>query len=131
VIDLLDRERRRGRIDEASFLVGRQIERVFEQMHHRARANGQSLDANGINGFAPAELQLVPGLERAFEHLGPLDARLLWLVLGNRQSLELAALALWPQRKGVRGLHYTIDRFREALSALAEAKAEKGRARCG
>jgi hypothetical protein len=30
-------------------------------------------------------------------------------------------------RRGVRGLRYVADRFRDALAALAEAKAAKGR----
>ena len=59
-------------------------------------------------------------------HIGRQDTRLLWLVLGCGASFTLAAAVL--DRGGVRGLRYTVDRFREALSVLAEAKAAHGRA---
>src|SRR6476469_11239174 len=33
-IDLLDQERRAGRLDEPSYLVGREVEQIFEGMSH-------------------------------------------------------------------------------------------------
>jgi len=52
-------------------------------------------------------------------------SKLLWIVLGMRLSFRTAAVSFG--RQGVRGLRYTVDRFRDALAVLAEAKAAKGR----
>jgi hypothetical protein len=131
-IDVLDRERRRGRITEASYLVGRQVEQVFKHMH----AMGERFELDRTDGSRSIELKAVAGSERLvavnnflrwlMHHVGQFDTWLLWIVLGNRVSFELARVALWPHQRGVRGLHYTIDRFRDALAMLAEAKAAKG-----
>ena len=52
---------------------------------------------------------------------------LLWIILGERKTFAQATQAFG--RSGVRGLRYTVDRFRDALATLAEAQAAKGRAR--
>ena len=135
-IDLLDQERRAGRLDEASYLVGREVERVFEGMSHIA-GGGQWLEGDRVDGATSAELMAVFGAERAaavnaflawlVRHLGRWDARLLWMVLGERVSFVDAAAAFG--RPGRRGKRYAIDRFSDALATLAEVKAAKGRAR--
>ena len=58
-------------------------------------------------------------------HVGRWDARLLWMVLGERMSFVNAAAAFG--RGGYRGRRYAMDRFSDALAALAEVKAAKGR----
>ena len=133
-IDLLDQERRAGRLDEASYLVGREVERVFEGMSHIA-GGGQWLEGDRVDGATSAELMAVFGAERAaavnaflawlVRHLGRWDARLLWMVLGERVSFVDAAAAFG--RPGRRGKRYAIDRFSDALATLAEVKAAKGR----
>jgi hypothetical protein len=134
-IDLLDRERRRRFLDEASYLIGREIEAIFEDMG-RIGGGGQWLEGDRIDAAIAAELRAVLGIERAYRvnaflgwlvrHIGVADTRLLWLVLGHRLPFSLAAAAFG--RRGIRGLRYTMDRFRDALATLAEVKAAKGRA---
>jgi len=53
------------------------------------------------------------------------DTRLVLLVLGDGNPLSVAAIRLG--KEGRRGIHYTADRFRDALEVLAEAKAARGR----
>jgi hypothetical protein len=134
-IDLLDQERRSGKIDEASYLVGREVELVFEQMN-RIGGGGQWWEGDRVDAASAAALNAMVGAERAFKvnaflawlvrHLGRQDTRLLWIVLGNRLSLRTAAASFG--RPGVRGRRYTVDRFRDALACLAEVKAARGRA---
>jgi hypothetical protein len=133
-IDLLDRERRRRFLDEASYRVGREVEAIFEDMG-RIGGGGQWLEGDRIEASIAAELRAVLGVERAYRvnvflgwlvrHIGKSDTRLLWLVLGHRMPFSLAAAAFG--RRGIRGLRYTMDRFRDALAILAEAKAARGR----
>ena len=133
-IDLLDRERRQGNIDEAAYLVGREIEKVFEHMT-RVSGGGQWCEGDRLDPATQAEVAALLGFERAHavnaflgwlvRHVGQRDTRLLWIVLGMRLSFRTAAASFG--RQGVRGLRYTVDRFRDALAVLAEAKAAKGR----
>ena len=134
-IDLLDQERRQGSIDEASYLVGREIERVFEHMA-RISGVGQWSEGDRLDPATEAEVRALLGIERAYavnaflqwvaRHVGRQDTRLLVMVLGDRVSLSAAAVAFG--RQGRRGFRYSVDRFRDALAVLAEAKAAKGRA---
>ncbi len=133
-IDLLDRERRGNKITEASYRVGREIEAVFE---HAARigGGGQWSEGDRVDPATQAEVYTLLGIEGAvrvnsflgwlLRHLGRRDTRLLWLVLGERLSLPQASVAFG--RTGIRGFRYTVDRFRDALAVMAEAKAAKGR----
>ena len=134
-IDLLDQERRQGSIDEASYLVGREIERVLEHLV-RVSGGGQWCEGDRLDGATQAEVKALLGIERAqlvnaflawiTRHVGRMDTRLLVMVLGDRVSLSAAAVAFG--RQGRRGFRYSVDRFRDALAVLAEAKAAKGRA---
>ncbi len=133
-IDLLDRERRDRQIDEASYLVGREVEKVFEQMT-RVSGGGQWCEGDRLDPATQAEVAALLGIERAMKvnvflgwlvrHIGQRDTLLLWRVLGLRWSFGVAAVA--AGRLDRRGKRYTIDRFRDALAVLAEAKAAKGR----
>jgi hypothetical protein len=135
-IDLLDRERRAGRIDEAQYRVGREVEAVFERMGNLG-GGGQWMDGDRIDAGSRVEIKTVIGIEQAVvvnsflgwlvRQLGAYDTRLLWLVLGHGQSFADAALAFG--RRGRRSWHYMADRFRDALTVLANAKAAKGKAR--
>src|SRR6476646_833149 len=115
-VDFLDRECRAGRIDHAALEAGREVEKVFERMS-RISGVGQWFQTDHVDAASVAELQSLIGLERAFavnaflnwlvKHVGKRDTRLLWLVLGERFSLALAAAAF--QRPGTRGLRYMRD----------------------
>lgn len=133
-IDLLDRERRDRAIDEASYLVGREVERIFEHMT-RVSGGGQWCEGDRLDPATQAEVAALLGIERAaavnaflgwlVRHVGQRDTLLLWRVLGLRWSFGVTAIAFG--RLDRRGKRYTIDRFRDALAVLAEAKAAKGR----
>ena len=133
-VDFLDRERRNNRIDEASYLVGREIERVFEHMV-RISGGGQWCEGDRLDPATQAEVAALLGIERAaavnaflgwlVRHVGQRDTKLLWIVLGCR--LEMATAAAAFGQTGIRGLRYVSHRFRDALATLAEAKAAKGR----
>jgi len=136
-VDLLDQERRTDRIDEAAFLMGREVERIFEGMS-RISGSSQWWQSDHVDAATQAELATIMGLEKAWKvnsflrwivrHVGGTDARLLWLILGHRFSFATAAAALF-NRRGVRGLRYARDRFADALTRLAEVKAAHGRVR--
>ena len=133
--DLLDRERHSGNLDEAAFQMGRTVERVFERMS-RVSGAGQWAVGDRLDGATQAQVAAALGFENALKvnaflnfllrHLGPMDTRLLWMILGDRLTFQTAAIAFG--RSGVRGVRGTVDRFREALAALAEVKAARGRA---
>ena len=132
--DLLDQERRSGKLDEASYLAGREAERTFEAMS-RISGGGAWLEGDRIDAASAAELNTLLGIERAYavnaylgflvRHLGRRDTRLLWSILGLR--LDFRAIALSERRPGVRGVRYIHDRFAETLATLAEVKAARGR----
>ena len=135
-IDLLDRERRDGSIDEASYLVGREIEAMFERMA-RIGGGGQWCEGDRLDPATQAAVAAAHGYDMAMKvnaflgwlvrNVGQRDTKLLWIILGMRLSFRTAAASFG--RPGVRGLRYTVDRFRDALAVLAEVKAAKGRAR--
>jgi hypothetical protein len=134
-IDLLDVERRAGYLTEAAYLVGREVEAMFEYMG-RISGGGQWSEGDRVDPATAAEVYTLMGIEGAMKvnaflgwllrHLGRQDTLLLWRVLGDRLTLQQAAVA--AGRLDRRGYRYTMDRFRDALSVLAEAKAAKGRA---
>lgn len=134
-IDLLDKERRTGGLSEAAYQTGREIERKLEPMRH-VSGGGQWCDGDRLDGATQAEMAALVGLDRAravnrllvwmVRLIGEQDTRLLWIVLGHGCSFATAAAAF--KRQGVRGYRYTVDRFRDALTALADAKAAHGRA---
>jgi|SRR6185369_12749505 len=133
-IDLLDRERREKKITEAAYQVGREIEAMFERMA-RISGGGQWTEGDRLDPATQAEVFALLGFEGALKvnaflawlvkYVGTYDTRLLWLVLGDRMTLAATAVALGHQ--GRRGYRYTMDRFRDALATMAEAKAAKGR----
>jgi hypothetical protein len=134
-IDLLDVERRAGYLTEASYQVGREIEAIFERMI-RVSGGGQWSEGDRVDPATAATVYTVLGIEGALKvnkflgwmlrHVGKPDTLLLWRVLGgDRLTLRQAALTFG--RKGYRGHRYTMDRFRDALAVLADAKAAKGR----
>lgn len=133
-IDLLDAERRAQYLTEAAYQVGREIEAIFERMI-RVSGGGQWSEGDRVDPATAAEVYTLMGIEGAIKvnkflgwmlrHIGRQDTLLLWRVLGDRLTLQEAALRFG--RLDRRGYRYTMDRFRDALTVLAEAKAAKGR----
>ncbi len=133
-IDLLDVERRAGYLTEAAFQTGREVEAMFERMN-RMTGGGQWSEGDRVDPATAAEVYTLMGIEGAMKvnaflgwllrHLGRPDTLLLWRVLGDRLTLQQAAVA--AGRLDRRGYRYTMDRFRDALVVLADAKAAKGR----
>jgi hypothetical protein len=133
-LDLLDRELRAGRLDEAAYLAGRDVEKMFSGLG-RVGGGGQWLEGDRVDGATAGALAVELGAERAvavnkflgwlLRCVGVADTRLLWLVLGCGYPLAAAAASFG--RGGQRGLYYTADRFRDALGVLADAKAARGR----
>jgi len=133
-IDLLDRERRAGRISEAQYLAGRDVERALDGLGH-VPGGGQWLEGDRVDSATAAQVAVVLGYERAMRanrflewllrRLGITDTRLLLLVLVEGNPLHVAAIRLG--RGDARGRHYIADRFRDALGVLAEARAARGR----
>jgi len=132
--DLLDRERARGFLDEASYLAGREIEATFESMA-RLRSTFCSM-ADHIDAAAKAELATLCRIDQArtinnflcflVRQVGRSDTKLLWYTLGERLPFSVAAAMFG--RSGIRGLRYTMDRWRDALTTIANTKAAHGRA---
>jgi hypothetical protein len=132
-VDLLDTERRSGKIDEASFLVGRECEVIFERMN-RISGAGQWGEGDRTDFATAAECYTLLGLESAVKvnaflnwvhrHVGTMDTLLLWRILGCRMSITATAVSFG--RDSRRGHRYVHDRFVDALAALANAKAAKG-----
>jgi len=134
-VDLLAQERRAGRLDEASYRAGRDIESAFERMGRVSGGMQWLFGGDKIDSATQAEMQAILGVENAYKvnallswmvkHLGKMDTRIVWCVLGDR--LSFTAVAASFGRKGVRGRRYVHDRFCDSLATLAEAKAARGK----
>jgi len=133
-VDVLEHERAHRRISEAAYRVGRIAQAVFE----RARGPGASSWTTDvrIDAYTAKELAIIHGLDNAerianLVHwlrtgagLGRVDANILQRVLGESKSFsEVATL---QGKSGDRGARYVAERFRDALEALAHAKAARG-----
>ena len=131
--DILELERSRHLISEAGYQAGRIAQAVFE----RARGPGTSNWQGGsrVDAWTAHELAIIYALEDAAKIraymgwitrvLGQIDARLVRRILGDRMSYsECAAL---QGKSGERGISYIAQRFRDALEALADGIAARGR----
>src|SRR5262245_40984839 len=63
-VDLLDRERRAGRISEAQYLAGRDVERALAGLGHIG-GGGQWLEGDRVDPGTAARLAVALGYERA------------------------------------------------------------------
>lgn len=134
-VDVLEDERSHGRISEAAYREGRVAQAVFE----RARGPGSSnwSAETRVDAFTAKELSIIYALDSAARiqrlvdwlrgELGRIDANILQRVLGEQKSFgEVATL---QGKSGDRGISYVAHRFRDALEALASARAARGRAK--
>jgi hypothetical protein len=136
-VDVLEDERSHGRISEAAYAVGRITQAVFERARNVAPSCGWK-EGDRVDAAWAQEVKIVRALENArmvesykkriddaFGPAGKLDARLLERILGDRMSYPQAAAL--QGKSGERGTSYIATRFRDALEALADAWAAKGR----
>jgi hypothetical protein len=133
-VDVLETERSAGRLSDAAYGVGRIVQAVFERARGIGPAPGwrerDRVDAAWVHEaaivYALEDARKVQAhKERIRAALGMIDARLLEQVLGDR--LTYAECAAARGRAGERGIAYYAARFRDALEALADAWAARGR----
>lgn len=132
-VDLLENELAHERIDEADYLAGRRIERLFEQVRMVKASSLWRTSGRVDNASAPD-----PGL-RLLERLSKMEqtkreanrivgeAGLKFLERILAEGLTFAALAEKVGRGGERGTAAVADRFRWLLKELADGWAAKGR----
>jgi len=134
-VDILEYEKAHHRITEQQYCLGRIVQAVFERASGRIGSGGFNAGSR-VDQVTANELRMIYAVddarrvsafvERIARALGPLDTRLLRQILGER--LTFAQCAAARGRAGRQGTAYYADRFRDALSALVEAWAAKGRA---
>ena len=130
--DILENEFNHRRITKAAYLVGRIAQAIFE----RARGPGASSWTTDVrvDAYTAKELAIIRGIDDARRinalvdwlrgRLGPIDANILQRILGEKKSF--AEVATLTGKRGASGVHYVAERFRDALQALADAKAARG-----
>jgi hypothetical protein len=133
-VDILELERSAGRLSDAAYAVGRIVQAVFERARGIRPSRGWR-ERDRVDAAWVHEVAIVYALddarkvhaykERIRSALGMIDARLLEQVLGD--CLTYAECAAARGRAGERGIAYYAARFRDALEALADAWAAKGR----
>jgi len=133
-VDILETERAAGRISDAAYGVGRIVQAVFERARG-VRHSGSWKTNDRVDTSWRAEVALIRSIEEARKvqiykdrirvALGMIDARLVERILGDR--LSYAQCAALQGKDGERGISYVATRFRDALEALADAWAAKGR----
>jgi Ni/Co efflux regulator RcnB len=134
--DLLELELAHGRISQAAFLVGREIQSKLERQS-QVGAGNQWNSGDRVDAYQRHEEYIVTNLEiardiqayfswigRCLGHAG-IDGKILRNVLGDRMSY--GACAVLHGKRGDRGARYIAQRFRDALEALANAQAAKGK----
>jgi len=131
-VDVLEDERAHKRISEAAYREGRALMRLFEPATAMGSTNWAG--TSRVDAWVAKELSVIRGIDRAraitalkgwLRHeLGAIDANLVVRIVGEGKSYaEAAAL---QGKAGDRGMRYIAARFRDALEALAEAKAAVG-----
>jgi len=132
-VDVLEDERSHNRISEAAYQVGRIAQAVFERARGPTGSNWQGGNVR-VDAYTAAEIAVIRGIEAAericamvrwIRHeLGPIDANVVQRILGEGKSY--AEVATLTGKRGDRGKRHIAERFRDALEALANAKAARG-----
>ena len=135
-VDVLEEERARGRISEAAYMTGREVQAVFERaarlgMPTRSWDGGSRVDAAAAHELAIAKnIDAARACDREMDRLeaavGQIGARFLREIIAEGTSFRAYA-----ERRGWAGdrkVAYVGDRFRMALEDLAEFRAARGRA---
>jgi len=133
-VDILELERSAGRLSDAAYAVGRIVQAIFERARGFRSSRGWR-ERDRVDAAWVQEVAIVYALddarkvqaykERIRTAVGMIDARLLEQVLGDGLTYPECAAA--RGRAGERGIAYYAARFRDALEALADAWAAKGR----
>jgi len=134
--DILELELAHNRISQAAFLVGREIQSLFEKAATTGAGNqwnsGDRVDQyERKESKIEANFALAKKIEsyaatwrRVFGH-DNIDCKILRNILGDQMSY--GACAVLHGKRGDRGARYIAQRFRDALEALAAAQAARGR----
>jgi len=132
-VDVLEDERAHNRISEAAYQVGRIAQAVFERARGPTGSNWQGGNVR-VDAYTAAEIAVIRGIEAAericamvkwMRHeLGRIDANIVQRMLGDGKSY--AEVATLVGKRGDRGKRHIAERFRDALEALAHAKAARG-----
>ena len=131
-VDILEQELSHGRLSEAAYRIGRELQGVFERAGRVGTTNWlgvsrldpmQAHELRVLGAVITAQ-EIVKTLTRVRARVGYLDARLLQRVLGERMSF--AQCAEVTGKNGERGAGYVGARFREVLEDLAEAWTARG-----
>jgi hypothetical protein len=131
-IDLLENERKLGRISEAAYREGGRLLELLEAAHRIGGTNWSGGDR--IDAYTAHETAIVKKIETAQEitavvawvrsRLGAYDTQILRWVLGDRMTFMNIAARTGPATERRAG--YVAQRFRDALQSLADARAAVG-----
>ena len=132
-VDHLEWEYSHGRISEAAYRVGRDVQALFERAGARSGSSSWT-SGDRVDGTVAKELQIIRGLdaaraahaemERLTRVIGIVGARFLRACLiEGRSWAELAAMR---GRSGEAGRGAAASRFRDLLEDLAEAFEAQG-----
>ncbi len=131
--DILQHEFDHDRLGPLALAAGRALEDAFEAARRTGAASWServdtSRRAGDRHGAALGAIDAARRVDRAMARVlaavGPVDARLIWLILGER--LDYAHAAALNGCDGARSKGYYARRFREALEALGRATRATG-----
>ncbi len=131
--DILQHELDHDRLSPLAVAVGRALEDIFEtgrrsgavSWSERVDASRRAGDRHGAAlGAIDAARRVDIAMSRVSAAVGPIDARLIWLILGER--LDYAQAAALNGCDGERSKSYYARRFRDALDALGRTTKATG-----
>lgn len=134
-VDILEWEISHGRIKPSEYNVGRIAQAIFERMSSARLGSGGFSPGDKVDQATAHELAVIYKVDdartvvawckRIERAIGPIDARLLRQILGDR--LSFSDVAASRGRAGEKGTRYYAERFRDALEELDGALAARGR----
>lgn len=133
--DVLEWEYSHGRLTEAAYRVGREIQAVFERATGRSASNWSQGDR--VDAYASKELQIIHGImkaetvqtymDRIVRTVGMVGARFLRAILCDGSTFTSVATARGRNNEAGRGA--AASQFRQLLEDLAEEFAARGQQR--
>jgi hypothetical protein len=135
VADILELERSHGRLDEAEYQIGRQIQRTYERARGPGSSNWRGGDRiaasvavnNAIERGVEAAQAITALDDKLRRDLGEMDAMILRRILGEGRNYRGVAAMTGPETE--RRAAYIAERFRDALRALSNRWAAVGAGR--
>lgn len=131
--DILEDERSHGRISEAAYLVGRELQEAWERQARLGSSSnwndGGRVDMSERHelaiGYAVQDAkQIAQTMRRLEAAVGTIGARVLRAIIGDR--IPFAAFAAARGKSGERGTAQVASHFRMLLEDVAEAFAARG-----